>query len=87
VGGAGDRARGTVVLKEEYADPECRELSAWTVMRKEPGYPPAAGDWHWQRVMADRTVTEDGHVARCIDCHRTYDLGACLSRDWMCTEP
>ena len=77
---------GAVVIKEEYADPTCSTIIGWTVMRKEPaGYDPTHGDWHWQRVRAsDRSVLEDGRVARCITCHETAD---CTARDWQCTQP
>lgn len=76
---------GSVVIKEEYADPTCSTIIGWTVMRKEPaGYDTAHGDWHWQRVRAsDRQVLEDGRVTRCISCHNTP---ACTSRDWQCTQ-
>ena len=75
---------GTFVLKEEYGDPTCSTIVGWTVMHKEPGYDPAHGDWHWQRVRAsDHAVLEDGHVTRCINCHNTP---ACTTRDWMCTQ-
>ncbi|MEZ4407214.1 MAG: cytochrome P460 family protein [Polyangiales bacterium] len=88
---------GTVVIKEEFNDPDCARVTAWTVMRKEQGYDPAHGDWHWQRVRADYreradgseervvgAVLEDGRVSRCFNCH---DTPACVARDWMCTEP
>jgi len=76
---------GTVVVKEEYADPTCSTVIGWTVMRKETaGYDPTHGDWRWQRVRAsDRAVLEDGRVTRCINCHNTPD---CTSRDWQCTQ-
>lgn len=78
-------AAGTTVLKEEYADPSCSQLTQWTVMHKEPGYDATHGDWHWQRVRAsDRSIVEDGRVARCFNCHNRPE---CTARDWMCTEP
>lgn len=76
---------GTVVLKEEFDDERCTNLTGWTLMRKEPGYDDAHNDWHWQRVRAsDGRVLEDGRVNRCISCH---DREACRRRDWQCTEP
>ncbi len=76
---------GSLVIKEEFADSSCSTVIGWTVMRKEPGYDTAHGDWHWQRVRAsDRAVLEDGRVSRCISCHNRTE---CTSRDWMCTEP
>lgn len=76
---------GTVVVKEEFGG-SCNEadLLAWTVMRKEAGFDPPNGDWHWQRVRSPaRTVLEDGRVSRCIRCH---DTTACRARDWQCTD-
>lgn len=76
---------GAVVIKEEYgASCNRADLLAWTVMRKEAGYDPPRGDWHWQRVRAStNAVLEDGRVQRCISCH---DTAACRARDWQCTE-
>jgi hypothetical protein len=74
---------GTIVVKEEYGDPGCAQLLAWTAMRKEPmGYFPAAGDWRWQRVNPARRVIEDGMLARCASCHR-----GCAANDFVCAEP
>lgn len=77
---------GTLVIKEQFRDASCSRLSSWTVMRKEPGFDPAHGDWHWQRVRSsDNGVVEDGRVARCFSaCHSEAH---CVRRDWMCTEP
>jgi hypothetical protein len=72
---------GTLVIKEEHDDPNCNHVYAWSVARKEPGFDPAHGDWHWQHVLADGTVEADGRVDRCSSCH-----SACTSRDWMCTQ-
>ncbi|MEZ4390802.1 MAG: cytochrome P460 family protein [Polyangiales bacterium] len=75
---------GTVVVKEEFGGScNAADLLAWTVMRKEPGFDPPRGDWHWQRVRAGAGVSEDGRVNRCISCH---DTAACRARDWQCTE-
>lgn len=59
----GDFPEGSVVLKEEYADPDCVDLSGFTVMQRE------GDDWRWQDVAVDRTVMEDGAIARCAGCH------------------
>ncbi|MBL8602659.1 MAG: hypothetical protein JNK72_12115 [Myxococcales bacterium] len=79
-------AAGTTVIKEEFTDPGCTQLSALTIMQKQAaGYDPAHGDWRWQRVrVSDQAVLEDGVVARCWRCH---DTAACRARDWQCTEP
>lgn len=77
---------GTVVIKEEYDDPTCGHLASWSVMRKEPGFDSAHGDWHFQHVLADGTIDADGDVPRCNNssCH---GASVCTARDWMCTLP
>jgi hypothetical protein len=76
---------GTVIVKEEFADPGCTETVGWTLMRKEAaGYDPRFGDWRWQRLDAARKVLEDGKVARCASCHAAT---ACQARDFACAEP
>lgn len=77
---------GSIVIKEEYAGTTCddeEDLIRWRVMGKEsPGFDPEDGDWHWQWVETDRTVTFDDK-STCIGCHVSPE---CLSRDYMCTE-
>jgi hypothetical protein len=76
---------GSVIIKEEYAGSECEqdgELVRWRVNRKEPpGFDPQDGDWHWQWVETDRSVTFDDK-STCIGCHQRTE---CLARDYMCT--
>ena len=75
---------GSVVIKEEYSDAECKpsELIRWRAMRKEaPGFDVEDGDWHWQWVTPRREVVENTKTS-CIGCHRQPD---CLERDYMCT--
>jgi hypothetical protein len=54
---------GAVIVKEEFADRACTNLSQWSAMRRE------RGAWRWQEVAADRTVMEDGDIPRCASCH------------------
>ena len=65
---------GSVVVKPEYDDQFCKNLIGYTVMRKEPaGYWPAANDWHWQRLDANRKILEDGKLAKsCASCHQSH---------------
>jgi hypothetical protein len=78
---------GAIVLKVEYADPECTDVAGFTAMLKEPaGSAPTAGDWFWQRVDARREVLEEGQPARCVGCHRPCQAPA-GGYDWTCTEP
>jgi hypothetical protein len=75
---------GSIVVKEEYSGTTCDDTSfvRWRAMRKEsPGFDPVDGDWHWQWVEADRSVTFDDK-STCITCHTRPE---CLARDHMCT--
>src|SRR5262249_40895209 len=77
---------GSVVVKEEYGDPQCdyNSLQRWRVMRKEaPGFDPQDGDWHWQYLTPRREVVYNDK-STCITRHVRPD---CLSRDYMCTLP
>jgi hypothetical protein len=79
---------GAVVLKAEYADEGCSDLTGFTAMRKEPvGSAPAAGDWLWQRVSAKREVREEGAPTRCVSCHRPCQTSSAGGYDWTCAEP
>jgi hypothetical protein len=76
---------GTLIIKEEFSDPECKLLSGWTLMRKEPaGYDGRFGNWRWQRLGPDGKVREDGKLLRCAGCHAA---AACQARDFACAEP
>lgn len=59
----GDFPEGAVVLKEEYADPDCTDLVGLAAMER------IGDDWRWQDVAPDRTVMDDGAIARCASCH------------------
>ena len=75
---------GSTVVKEEFSSADCslNSLVRWRAMRKEaPGFDPVDGDWHWQWVETDRSVTFNDK-STCISCHVRP---ACLARDHMCT--
>lgn len=64
---------GATLVKLEYDDAACTDLLGYTALQKlEPGAQPAAGDWLWQRVSADRQVIEEGVLSRCIGCHEEH---------------
>lgn len=69
---------GAIIVKENYS-PE-KELAAVTVMYRQAGYNPAAGDWYWLKYAPDKTVLAEGKVDGCINCHR-----AVKSNDWVFT--
>jgi hypothetical protein len=79
---------GSVLVKEEFDAPDCSndvDLVRWRAARKEaPGFDPEDADWHWQFVLADRTVADDTKTTcTTSSCHREPP---CLARDYMCTE-
>jgi len=76
---------GTLVVKEQYRDSSCQDLSGYTAMRKEgSGYFPAGADWQWYTLDTLERVVQNGKVERCAGCHR-QQCGD--KRDRMCTEP
>lgn len=64
---------GAVIIKPQYTDDACSELSAITVMRK------AASGWEWQRVEADGAVAFSGENSTCSDCHSACNDFRCAS--------
>lgn len=70
-GGPTTVPEGSVVVKEEFLDSECTELSGYAVMRKDGAKAPAGGDgWLWQVADAQGVVTEEGAMRACVSCHR-----------------
>jgi hypothetical protein len=64
---------GATLVKLEYDDASCTNLIGYTALEKLPaGTQPAANDWLWQRVNADRRVLEEGAMYRCINCHTEH---------------
>ncbi len=81
--GKGPLPVGTRVVKVQYADVACRELTRYTAMQKgPPGTAPATGDWIWQLLDKRRGVRQHGQLSGCISCHRV-----CEDDDWLCTWP
>jgi len=77
---------GTVCVKPMYDDASCTVLIRYEAMRKgPPGTASATGDWEWQVVSIDGTVTESGQIPRCVNCHKLDDCKR--TRDYTCTDP
>ena len=77
---------GSTLLKEEFDDEECTDLIGFTLMRREEGFAPTRGDWHWQEVTFDREVVLDGAEFTCFHCHADCG-GMDTAFDWTCAEP
>ena len=84
---------GTLLVKEIYAGSDCvaSDVEHWVVMKKEPGFDPPHGDWHWQKVLASGKVETDGADGACIGCHvgtaSCDGFGKTGGRDYTCTVP
>ncbi|NUN15459.1 MAG: hypothetical protein HUU55_17685 [Myxococcales bacterium] len=64
---------GSILVKAEYEDKDCLDLIGFTAVRRgEVGSVPDVYDWYWQKLDADRNVTEDGAPWRCINCHAVH---------------
>lgn len=91
--GATEMPAGATVIKEIYQDSDCTSVERWVAMKKIPGFDPAHGDWTWQEVTAPGTVTVEGAVAACYDCHTGRSDGTCIGygavngMDYLCTAP
>jgi hypothetical protein len=68
---------GTVLVKSLFQDDLCTQPDGFASMRK------AGGAWEWQKLAADRTVTESGALLQCSSCHASCTEG----RDSTCTDP
>ena len=72
--------QGTVVIKPQYSDDKCSQLSAITVMRKgAPGTAADKGDWEYQRVNGTGSIEAEGQVGACVSCH-----AGCSDKDYLC---
>jgi hypothetical protein len=84
---------GSVVVKEIYGGPQCdpKSVDHWVAMRKEPGFDPSHGDWHWQRVNPGDRVVTDGRDPTCTGCHAgtgsCTGYGESAGLDYLCTVP
>ena len=92
-GGPRQMPDGAIVIKELYRDRACATVDRWVAMKKIGGFDPAHGDWFWQDVAAARTVTVEGQVPACSDCHEgrpnatCSGYGAVNGMDYLCTAP
>lgn len=79
-------APGTLIVKEEFSDGACSDLTGYTLMRKQTaGWDPRGGDWAYQRLDARGRVVKseagrDG-TKRCVSCH-----ALCGTRDFVCAD-
>lgn len=74
---------GALIVKLEYRDGECRDLTGFSAMRRlADGEDPEVDDWEWQRLDAERNVIDIDDMA-CASCHQSCDRG----HDGVCADP
>jgi hypothetical protein len=84
---SGPFPEGTLIVKVEYADPTCSDLTGYTSMRRDAaGSSPEAGDWTWQRLDENRKVERTGNIPECVSCHATCGFPP-DGHDWTCAIP
>lgn len=92
-GGGRQMPDGATVIKELYRDRACATVDRWVAMKKIAGFDPAHGDWFWQDLAPAGTVTVEGRVPACSDCHEgrpnatCSGYGAVNGMDYLCTAP
>ncbi len=59
---------GATLVKAAYDD-DGVTLRSTTLMQKQAGFAPDAGDWYWARYDAAGTATNAGAVTMCSGCH------------------
>ena len=91
--GASAMPDGSIVVKELYRDPTCETVDRWVAMKKIAGFDPAGGDWFWQDVTSQATITAEGRLPACAGCHEGRPDATCIGygatngRDYLCTAP
>jgi hypothetical protein len=66
---------GTVSIKRFDMDADGTDDGLAVMIKREPGYDSANGDWYYDMRMLDGTIMADnalcrGKIAMCIDCHQ-----------------
>ncbi|MEW6303518.1 MAG: cytochrome P460 family protein [Verrucomicrobiota bacterium] len=76
--------RGSVVLKEKFADLKGERTELFTGMvKREKGYNPECGDWEFFVLGADASkVIERGRLQRCMDCHVEYKASDFVTKNY-----
>jgi Cytochrome P460 len=82
--GKGIYPRGTVILKEKFADADGKEPVLFTgMLKREKGYAPDVGDWQFFVLDADATFADTGDMRSCIKCHVPYRKTDFVARNYL----
>ena len=77
--------QGSVIVKEklDHKDSATPELLT-AMIKREPGYNPASGDWEWMVLDGSGTsVLARGKLTNCQGCHEHYKGGDYVSRKYL----
>jgi Cytochrome P460 len=82
--GKGVYPRGTVILKEKFADADGTKPVLFTGMLKRgEGYNAASGDWQYFVLDSDATSVTTGSMHSCIHCHVSFRGTDFVSRRYL----
>jgi hypothetical protein len=82
--GKGLYPRGTVILKEKFADAAGTKPLLFTGMLKcDTGYNTEAGDWQFFVLNADATTVTTANTQSCIHCHAPFRKTDYVARTYL----
>jgi hypothetical protein len=83
--GKGVYAKGTVILKQKYTDPNRKTTDLFTgMLKREKGYNSEVGDWEFFILNSTgKTVTALGRIESCNQCHAEFKDHDFVSRDYL----
>jgi hypothetical protein len=82
--GKGTYPRGTLILKEKFADAEGQNPVLFTgMLKREKGYAPDVGDWQFFVLNADATFADTSDMRSCIKCHAPLRSTDFVSRRYL----
>jgi hypothetical protein len=76
---------GSMIVKEKLGSADSTTPELLTVMiKREPGYDPKNGDWEYLVLDGPASkIVEQGKLARCSGCHRSYDYSDFVTRTYL----
>ncbi|HEU4510107.1 MAG TPA: cytochrome P460 family protein [Pyrinomonadaceae bacterium] len=77
--------QGSIIVKEKLSSKDSATPELLTAMiKREPGFNPASGDWEWMVVDGSGTsVLARGKLTNCQECHQQYKGGDYVSRNYL----
>jgi hypothetical protein len=82
--GKGLYPRGTVILKEKFADAAGAKPVLFTgMLKRDTGYNTEAGDWQFFVLNADATTVTIDNTRSCIHCHAPFRKTDYVARTYL----